>query len=138
MIQFKLLTQDAKAPKRATEHSAGFDIYAPERVDIPAGQSYLVGTGVAMAIPSGWVGIVNPRSSVAHKKDVRLKARVIDSDYRGEVFISLKNDSNETFEIVKGDRIAQLVVTPFMGESIVVDDLDDTVRGSGSFGSTGR
>lgn len=138
MIQFKLLTQDAKAPKRATEHSAGFDIYAPERVDIPAGQNYLVGTGVAMAIPNGWVGIVNPRSSVAAKKKVRVGARVIDADYRGEVFINLHNDSDETFEIVKGDRIAQLVVTPFMGESVVVDELDDTQRGNGGFGSTGR
>lgn len=138
MIQFKLLTQDAKAPKRATEHSAGFDIYAPERVDIPAGQSYLVGTGVSMAIPNGWVGIVNPRSSVAAKKKVRVGARVIDADYRGEVFINLHNDSDETFEIVKGDRIAQLVVTPFMGDSIVVGELDDTVRGNGGFGSTGK
>lgn len=138
MIKFKLLTQEAKAPKRATAHSAGFDIYAPERVDIPPGQSYLVGTGVAMAIPENWVGQINPRSSIASKKKVRVGARVIDADYRGEVFINLHNDGPDTFEIFKGDRIAQLVVVPFMGESTIVDDLDNTERGEGAFGSTGR
>ncbi len=138
MIKFKLLTNDSKAPERATEHSAGFDIYAPSSVDIPPKQSWLVGSGVSAAIPEGWVGIINPRSSIASKKKVRVGARVIDADYRGEIFINLHNDGDEVYEIRKGDRIAQMVVSPFMGESIVVDDLDDTERGNGGFGSTGK
>lgn len=138
MIKFKLLTNDAKAPERATTHSAGFDIYAPSSVDIPPKQSWLVGSGVCAAIPEGWFGIINPRSSIASKKKVRVGARVIDADYRGEIFINLHNDGDKVYEIRKGDRIAQMVVSPFMGDSIVVDDLDDTERGNGGFGSTGK
>lgn len=138
MIKFKLLTNYAKAPERATTHSAGFDIYAPSSVDIPPGQSWLVGSGVSTAIPEGWVGVINPRSSIASKKKVRVGARVIDADYRGEIFINLHNDGDQVYEIRKGDRIAQLVVSPFMGDSIVVVDLDDTERGNGGFGSTGK
>lgn len=137
-VQIKLLNDKAIMPTRGTEHSAGFDIYAPERVDIPAGQSYLVGTGLAMAIPQGWFGQINPRSSVAAKKKVRVGARVVDADYRGEVFINLHNDSDEVYEIMKGDRIAQIVFMPFLAEVIQVNELDETVRGSGAFGSTGK
>ena len=137
MIRFKLLNENAKAPLRATAHSAGFDIYAPERVDIPAGQSYLVGTGVAMAIPNGWFGQINPRSSMAVKK-IRLGARVVDSDYIGEVFVNLHNDGESTYEISKGDRIAQIVFMPYMAISEIVDEIENTARGSGGFGSTGK
>ena len=137
MIRFKLLNENAKAPLRATAHSAGFDIYAPERVDIPAGQSYLVGTGVAMAIPNGWFGQINPRSSMAVKK-IRLGARVVDSDYIGEVFVNLHNDGESTYEISKGDRIAQIVFMPYMESSEIVDEIENTARGSGGFGSTGK
>ena len=137
MIRFKLLNKNAKAPLRATAHSAGFDIYAPERVDIPAGQSYLVGTGVAMAIPNGWFGQINPRSSMAVKK-IRLGARVVDSDYIGEVFVNLHNDGESTYEISKGDRIAQIVFMPYMASSEIVDEIENTARGSGGFGSTGK
>lgn len=137
-IQIKLLNNKAIMPTRGTEHSAGFDLYAPERVDIPAGQSYLVGTGLAMAIPNGWFGQVNPRSSIASKKKVRVGARIVDSDYRGEVFINLHNDSDMTYEIQKGDRIAQIVFMPFMSDVAQVDELDNTERGAGAFGSTGK
>jgi dUTP pyrophosphatase len=136
-VQIKLLNDKAVMPTRGTEHSAGFDLYAPERVDIPAGQSYLVGTGISMAIPNGWFGQINPRSSLASKKKIRVGARVIDADYRGEVFINLHNDGDTVYEIKKGDRIAQVVFMPFLGDVIQVDELDDTERGNGGFGSTG-
>ena len=136
-VQIKLLNDKAVMPTRGTEHSAGFDLYAPERVDIPAGQSYLVGTGISMAIPNGWFGQINPRSSLASKKKIRVGARVIDADYRGEVFINLHNDGDTVYEIKKGDRIAQVVFMPFLGDVIQVDELDYTKRGNGGFGSTG-
>lgn len=137
-VQIKLLNDNAQMPTRGTEHSAGFDLYAPERVDIPAGQSYLVGTGLSFAIPSGWFGQINPRSSMASKHKIRVGARVIDADYRGEVMINLHNDSDSTYEIMKGDRIAQVVFMPFMADIQQVNNLDDTQRGSGGFGSTGK
>lgn len=137
MIQFKQNTPDAVIPKRATEGAAGFDMYAPERVDIPAGASYLVDTGISMAVPGNWMGQINPRSSMAVKR-IRVGARVIDSDYRGNVKINLHNDSDQTYEIMKGDRIAQLCVVPVMTDFIVVDELDDTCRDVGGFGSTGK
>jgi dUTP pyrophosphatase len=135
-VQIKLLNDKAIMPTRGTKFSAGFDLYAPERVDIPPGQSYLVGTGLAMAIPQGWFGQINPRSSMAVKR-IRIGARVVDADYRGEVFINLHNDSDMVYEIQKGDRIAQVVFIPFMSDIIEVDDLDNTNRGNGGFGSTG-
>lgn len=136
-IQFKLNHKDAQLPKRGTDGAAGFDLYAPERVDIPAGASYLVDTGVSMAIPEKYMGQINPRSSMAVKK-IRVGARIIDSDYRGNVKINLHNDSDETYEIVKGDRIAQICFMQVLTDFVEVDELDDTVRDGGSFGSTGR
>lgn len=136
-IQFKLNHKDAQLPKRGTQGAAGFDLYAPERVDIPAGASYLVDTGVSMAIPENWMGQINPRSSMAVKR-IRVGARIIDSDYRGNVKINLHNDSDETYEIVKGDRIAQICFMQVLTDFIEVDELDDSERASGGFGSTGR
>lgn len=136
-IQFKLNHKDAQLPKRGTEGAAGFDLYAPERVDIPSGASYLVDTGVSMAIPENWMGQINPRSSMAVKR-IRIGARIIDSDFRGSVKINLHNDSDETYEIVKGDRIAQICFMQVLTDFIEVDELDDSERASGGFGSTGR
>lgn len=136
-IQIKLLNDKALMPTRGTEHSAGFDLYAPERVDIPAGASYLVGTGLAMAVPNGWFGQINPRSSMAVKK-VRIGARVIDSDYIGEIFVNIHNDGDQVYEIMKGDRIAQIIFMPHLSEMIEVNELRKTSRGDGAFGSTGR
>lgn len=136
-IQFKLETNESQLPKRATDGSAGFDLYAPERVDIPAGASYLVDIGVSMAIPNDWMGQINPRSSMAVKR-IRVGARIIDSDYRGTVKINLHNDSDSTFEIMKGDRIAQLVVVPVLTDFEVVEYLTETERNDGGFGSTGK
>lgn len=135
--QIKLLNENAIVPTKANAGDAGFDLYAPERVDIPAGCSYLVGTGLSMAIPLGWFGQVNPRSSMAVKR-IRVGARVIDTPYRGEVKINLHNDSDEVYEIKKGDRIAQIIFMPCLQEIEIVAELDDTERGAGGFGSSGR
>lgn len=137
MLKFKLLKKDSKLPERATDGAAGFDLYADDRIDLAPGASMLVGTGIAMAIPQGWCGQVNPRSSMACKR-IRVGARVIDSDYRGEVMINLHNDGDQVFEIKAGDRIAQIIFLPIMTDFVEVDDLDSTERGEGGFGSTGR
>lgn len=136
--QIYLLSENATLPTKGTQGSAGFDLYAPERVDIPAGCSYLVGTGLQIKAPDGWFGQINPRSSMAVKR-IRVGARVIDSDYTGEVKINLHNDSDENYEIRKGDRIAQIVFLPCLTEIERVDEpLDGTERGTGGFGSTGK
>lgn len=136
-VKIKLLNENATLPTKANSDDAGFDLYAPERVDIPPGCSYLVGTGLSMAIPRGWFGQVNPRSSMAVKR-IRVGARIIDTPYRGEVNINLHNDSDETYEIKKGDRIAQIVFMPCLQEIVLMDELDNTERGTGGFGSSGR
>ena len=137
MIKFKLRNENAQLPTRGTDGSAGFDLYATERVDIPPGASYLVDTGVQMAIPKDWMGQINPRSSMAVKR-IRVGARIIDSDYRGSIMINLHNDSHETYEIVKGDRIAQICFIPVLTDFMQVEYLDDTERADGGFGSTGK
>ena len=136
-VQVKLLSSKAIMPKQGTEQSAGFDLYAPERVDIPSGSSYLVDTDVSMSIPCGWFGQINPRSSMAVKR-IRVGARVIDADYRGNIKINIHNDSDETYEIMKGDRIAQIIFMPCLQRIVQVDELDNSDRGSGGFGSTGK
>lgn len=139
-ILFKKLNQNAMLPVRAKTNSAGFDIYAPERVEIPAGQSYWVKSGVAMAIPHGHVGIIMARSSLAKQYSVITLGGVIDSDYRGEVQIGLHNLGDTTVEIHAGDRVCQMIVYKYLGESAMVEGSlpDDYDRGLDGFGSTGR
>lgn len=125
-------------PLHGTETAAGFDLYAACHETLNPGESKLVRTGVLMAIPSGWFGMISPRSSVASKTPLRIGARVIDSDYRGEVLVNLHNDSDAPYTIEQGTRIAQIVFMPHLTKMIQVDSLEDTKRGSGGFGSTGR
>lgn len=140
MIKWKL--SGGKEPTRATDGSAGFDIYALESGEIRPGAHVLMRTGVHCAIPRGWVGIVKPRSGLAVRHGVDILAGVIDSDYRGEIHVALINHTEPgaapPLEIKAGERIAQMIVVPAMMESTVVDDLPETDRGSGGFGSTGR
>jgi len=138
-VLFKKLNQNAMVPIRAKTNSAGFDFYAPERVEIPPGMSYWIPSGIAMAIPHGYVGNIHARSSHAFKNKIVVLGGVIDSDYRGEVQIGLINHGTETLEISVGDRICQMLVTPYMGDSRVVVSLpDDYDRGVDGFGSTGK
>lgn len=126
-------------PNRATSGSGGFDLYSTMRVDIPPGCNAKIGTGIKMAIPEGWVGIICPRSGVAAKSRVVPGARIIDSDYRGEIFIDLHNRGQDVFEVLKGERYVQIIFVPVNTNLEYVDTLDDvTERGAGGFGSTGN
>ena len=141
-IKIKKLNENAIIPKYGTDFSAGADLYAliDDAITIEPGQSVLVHTGVAMAIPEGLVGLVFGRSGMACKRGLAPanKVGVIDSDYRGEIMVCLHNHGNESQTVENGERIAQMAFVPYYtAKFAVVDELDDTVRGAGGFGSTG-
>lgn len=139
-LRINRLTDTAQLPTRATDGSAGYDLYADEHVTIPPheGQA-LVSTGVAVAIPDNCCGQIWPRSGLDVKYRVTRGAGLIDSDYRGEIKVLLINRSAFAHGVQPGDRIGQLVIVPILTPEIIeVDDLDDTGRGAGGFGSTGR
>jgi len=134
---------DLPAPARTTVTSAGFDLRAAvdEPVSLPPGSRALVPTGISMAIPPGHEGQVRPRSGLAIKHGVTLlnSPGTIDSDYRGEIKVIMINLGEDTFVIHRGDRIAQLVISTLTDcELIGVESLDETPRGQGGFGSSGR
>ena len=125
-----------------SEYAAGSDLYAciDEAVSINPGETYLVKTGLAMEIPEGYAGLIYARSGLATKRGLAPanKVGVVDSDYRGEVMVALHNHSNETQVIEPKERIAQLVVAPFLKVDFEeVSELNETVRGEGGFGSSG-
>ena len=137
-MKFTKLTSTAITPKRGTEGAAGLDLYADTDVLVSPLQSVLVGTGIAVEVPLDHVGLVFIRSSLG-KAGVSLtnSVGVIDSDYRGELMLSLA--STVGHYIRKGDRVAQLVIMPVVPvEMIEVDALSTTDRGAGGFGSTGK
>jgi len=128
-------------PAYATHGAAGMDVVAAEDVDLAPGARHAVATGFAMAIPDGYEVQVRPRSGLALKHGVTClnTPGTIDSDYRGEVKVILANLGSEPFPIRRGERIAQLVPAPVLRADLAeVDALDDTIRGAGGFGSTGR
>lgn len=132
-------------PEAATAHSAGIDLRAAvpedEPVTLAPGAHALIPTGLAMALPDGTEGQVRPRSGLAFKHGVTVlnSPGTIDADYRGEVKVLLINHGAEPFEVVRGERIAQLVVAQYVQSRFtVVEDLAETARGTGGFGSTGR
>ena len=141
-VNFIKLNENAHAPTYGSEFAAGADLYACEggEVTIGTGETKLVHTGLALEIPEGYAGLIYARSGIATKRGLAPanKVGVIDSDYRGEIMVSLHNHSNEAQTIADGERIAQLVITPFLAvEYNETDVLSDTVRGEGGFGSTG-
>ncbi len=143
IMNIKLLSTSASIPTRATEGSAGYDLYADVKKDIviEVGEKYTIPTGVAIDIGnSGYVCLIYPRSGLAINKGVSLSnsVGVVDSDYRGEIKVCLKNDGKEKFIIKNGDRIAQMVITPIETPELkLVENLEKTIRGKGGFGSTG-
>ena len=142
-MKIKKLNERAVTPTYGSEFSAGADLYACEgkEIVIEAGETKLIHTGIAMEIPNGYVGLIYARSGLATKRGLAPanKVGVIDSDYRGEIMVALYNQSNATQTVADGERIAQIVFTPYASaEFSVVDSLDDTERGEGGFGSTGR
>lgn len=127
-------------PAYATAHAAGMDVVSAEEVTLEPGERHAVATGFAMAIPEGYEVQVRPRSGLALKHGISLPNTpgTIDADYRGELKVILINHGAEPFVIGRGDRIAQLVAAPVQVATFAeVAELDDTVRGSGGFGSTG-
>ncbi|MBR4014086.1 MAG: dUTP diphosphatase [Clostridia bacterium] len=141
-MNIKKLRSDAIIPTYGSACSAGADLYACEdnAVSIGVGQTVLIHTGIAMAIPEGYVGLVYARSGLATKKGLAPanKVGVIDSDYRGEIMVALHNHGTQAQTVSSGERIAQIVFAPYMASDFcVVDELGTTVRGAGGFGSTG-
>lgn len=141
-IKVKKLDERAVLPTYGSDFAAGADLYAVADGDItiaPA-ETVLVHTGLSMEIPEGYAGLIYARSGLASKKGLAPanKVGVVDADYRGEIMVALHNHSNTAQTISGGERIAQLVITPFLCASYEeTDELSDTVRGAGGFGSTG-
>lgn len=137
-LSFKKLDPNAVLPERASESSAGLDLYSIEAVSLAPGERRLVRTGLAVAIPAGFYGRVAPRSGLAVKNGVDVLAGVIDADYRGEVGCLLYNAGSETITLPARTRICQLIIEKIITPTAVwADSLSDTVRGSGGFGSSG-
>lgn len=141
-VKIKKLNDNAILPTYGTEFSAGADLYAcmDEPVTLAPGETVLIKTGLAMEIPVGYAGLIYARSGLATKKGLAPanKVGVIDADYRGEIMVALHNHSTSTAVVESGERIAQMVITPFLTANfIAVNELEDTLRGAGGFGSTG-
>lgn len=142
-VKIKKLDDRAVIPAYGSEYSAGADLYAvcDGEVAIHPHETVLIHTGLSIEIPHGYAGLIYARSGLASKKGLAPanKVGVVDSDYRGEVMVALHNHGSATQTITSGERIAQLVVTPFLKVDFTLSDcLSDTKRGSGGFGSTGN
>lgn len=141
-VRVKKLDPNAILPTYGSECAAGADLYAcnKEEIVIKAGETVLISTGIALEIPNGFAGLIYARSGIATKRGLAPanKVGVIDSDYRGEIMVALHNHSNTEQTIAVGERIAQLVITPYITAAFEESaELDDTIRGTGGFGSTG-
>lgn len=142
-VRVKILRENAVCPSYGSICAAGADLYAAleSEIIIEPNKTEFIPTGIAMEIPDGFVGLVYARSGLACKKGLAPanKVGVIDSDYRGEIMVALHNHSSEAVSVLKGDRIAQIVLTPYLtAEFEECDDLSDTERAAGGFGSTGK
>ena len=141
-VKVKKLDPKAKLPKYGTAFSAGADLCAclDAPVTLRPGETRMISIGIAMEIPEGYAGLVFARSGLATKRDLALanKVGVIDSDYRGEFFVPLHNHGSVPQTVENGERIAQMILTPYLTAKFVeAETLPDTVRGEGGFGSTG-
>ena len=142
-VKVKKLRENAIIPTYASEFAAGADLYAAidEPVTIAPGETKFIPTGLAFEIPVGYAGFVYARSGLASKRGLAPanKVGVIDSDYRGETMTALHNHGTEPQTVEPGERIAQMVIAPYITANFILsDELEDTVRGEGGFGSTGR
>ncbi len=142
-VRVKKLDENAVIPTYGSVAAAGADLYAcnSEEITINPGETVMIHTGIALEIPEGFVGLVYARSGIASKRGLAPanKVGVIDSDYRGEIMVALHNHSGLVQSVAAGERVAQLVITPYLTADFVLSDtLVDTVRGEGGFGSTGK
>lgn len=142
IVRFRRLSDSARPPTRAHDGDAGYDLHAAEAAALGPGERASVGTGIAVAIPEGHAGLVLPRSGLASRHGISVvnAPGLIDAGYRGELRVLLLNtDRERSFEVVAGDRIAQLLVVRVEGPRLEeAPELDETGRGGGGFGSTGR
>lgn len=145
-VRIKKLNDSATIPTIGSAEAAGCDLYAnlvenDGSVTIGPGETFLIKTGIAMEVPKGYAGLIYARSGLATKRGLAPanKVGVVDSDYRGEVMVALHNHSHTAQTVNHGERIAQMVIMPYLRpEFEVVDDLTDTERGAGGFGHTGK
>ncbi len=141
-VRIKKLSDSAVLPTRGSSSAAGYDLYADvEREQIAPGQTVKIPVGVAMEIPEGYFGGIFARSGLSTKEGLRPAncVGVIDSDYRGPILVPLHNDSDTVREVVQGEKIAQMVILPYLAiEFEEVEQLEETQRGEGGFGSTGK
>ena len=142
-LRIKKLRDNAQMPTYGSEYAAGADMYAAidEAVTIESGETKFIPTGLAFEIPEGYAGFIYARSGLACKKGLAPanKVGVVDADYRGEVMVALHNHGKVAQTVETGERIAQMIIAPFVAVNYIFsDELDDTVRGVGGFGSTGR
>ena len=142
-IKVKKLNENAVLPTYGSDFAAGADLYAciAESVEIAPGETKMIGTGLAMEIPEGYMGLIFARSGIASKRGLAPanKVGVVDSDYRGEFMVALHNHSNQPASVDVGERIAQLVITPYMTACFeVADELSETGRNTGGFGTTDK
>lgn len=138
-IKIKKLHPEAKLPTYAHLGDAGMDIYAFEEVTVEAGKRALLKTGIAMAIPVGYVGLLWDKSGLSNKHGLTIVGGVIDAGYRGEILVGLLNTSDQDYVFKAGDKITQLLVQSIVHATIVESgNLDETTRGDGAFGSTGK
>ena len=142
-MRIKKLRANAVTPTYGSADAAGADLYAclEGGVTIEPGKTVFIPTGLAMEVPRGYAGLIYARSSMGTKRGLAPanKVGVVDSDYRGEVMVALHNHGGEPQRVENGERIAQLLITPVLAPAFEVwDDLSDTDRGTGGFGSTGR
>ena len=142
-VRIKKLRENAVVPTYGSEFAAGADLYAATEgaVTIAPAETQLIPTGIAMEIPVGYAGFIYARSGLASKKGLAPanKVGVVDADYRGEVMVALHNHGTTEQTIEMGERIAQMVIAPFITANFIESEtLEDTVRGAGGFGSTGR
>lgn len=142
-IPYRKLSPEAIPPSYGTASAAGADLYVLtiDPIEIRPGETVLLHTGIALAIPEGFVGLVFARSGLATKRNLAPanKVGVIDSDYRGELMVPLHNHGAETQTVLPGERIAQLAILPYLTAAFTeAETLSETERGEGGFGSTGR
>ena len=142
-IAVKILREGAKLPTYGSAEAAGADLYAclDADVTIEPGKTAFIPTGFAMAVPKGCAGLVYARSGMASKRGLAPanKVGVVDSDYRGEILVALHNHGTAPQTVSHGERIAQIVITPVLTPAYeIAENLDDTSRGTGGFGSTGK
>lgn len=138
LLRFKKIHKDAKIPSYAYKGDAGLDLYIPESLIIKKGERKSVALGIAIEIPDGYVGILFDKSGLSHKYGLKSYGGIIDSGYRGEIHVGMMNLSDLDYEFKTGEKIIQILIIPIVQAEVVeVDDLSDSDRGTGAFGSSG-